>query len=956
MEVEKYYLYQGPSVVGLIPCARVIVYDEYNKIDFLSESLLNKAESVFYDAVGNDLEFEHRPQFEKINSVGELFLEVIFFIQRIKRHILKNYYGINKLLDNHYEIYFDISKSRGINEVIFCAEAFIREILLLESAEYFKQSYLGLSSSVRFGLRDLFVFDRLQTAKHLDISAQLETGSRVYIGNGKHTRLIAGGYLSDTSVLGKNISGDKDRSAYFFTMHGLPCPQQEVATSSQQAVIAATKIGYPVVVKPRSGNKGRAVSVNLLTDQAVINAYELSKEEMGSRTVVVETFIAGDDHRLLMIDYQLVGAVKRIPAHIIGDGVRTIEGLINYINLSQRRDGLKLFAIKVDAEIKRFLQDQNLTLDSIPEKNHYIQLRGAANQSLGGTTVDVTDVIHPDNISMAIEAAKVSVLNVAGVDFVTTDISKSWKQGYGGIVEINAGPGVDLHMYPTEGKPRNISWAMTRAEFKVQETGSIPLITVLGKKKRRKTSELVAQILGLSGFNTGLYTGDRIFINGEVQHGQQATLKDMLVNTLIDSAVIEASSASLLGKGSAVEKSNVTIISDDFISYNLQDRSYNKEIEKSLVKLSVQLTTDAVLLDGHSVFTKIVLECIPSLKVGLVFARDYEQSDLLRSHLLKNGWVLFITKKKDLNEITYQEGETKIVLDVFSDKEYEQKDKTISEYMFSIATLIGLNIKLNDIKKLMFLFKGIRLQQSSLVQKTINDVTFITANPLDKIAVENIKKLQTYRNDNYVLLEKNNYIDSLDSAFLNEKIHLIEKESQELFDEWKIIKSAAKSKDSVVFLSMNRIDRKKFIDFIGPTNSQHKSNLSGSLKASDLMRLFEGRWTTKRVDFEVDFISYNYHTKGKNDVVVILKQYDVENICEIEKLVVGAFKDGARAVISPLFPPLLERYHDVLISDNPCLGLRKLALYRLETNNGSVKREDMITSDVNRITRMINSL
>ncbi|MCF6252725.1 MAG: hypothetical protein L3J75_15880 [Methylococcaceae bacterium] len=952
MEVEKYYLYEGPSVVGLIPCARVIVYDEYNKIDFVSESLLNKAESVFYDAVGNDLEFEHRPQFEKINSVGELFLEVIFFILRMKRHILRNYYGINKLLDSHYEIYFDISKSRGIKEVIFCAEAFIREILLLESREYFKQSYLGLSSSVRFGLRDLFVFDRLLTAKHLDISAQLESGSRVYIGSGKHSRLISGGYLSDTSVIGKQISGDKDRSAYFFTMQGLPCPQQKVATSSQQAVIAANKIGYPVVVKPRSGNKGRAVSVNLLTDQAVIKAYELSKEEMGSRTVVVETFIAGDDHRLLVIDYQLVGAVKRIPAYIIGDGVRTIEGLINYTNSSQRRDGLKLFAIKVDAEIKRFLQDQNLTLDSIPQKYHYIQLRGAANQSLGGTTVDVTDVIHPDNIAMAIEAAQVSMLNIAGVDFVTTDISKSWKQGYGGIVEINAGPGVDLHMYPTEGKPRNISWAMTRAEFKVNEIASIPVVMILGKKKRLSTSNMVAQFLGLNGYNTGLYAQKKTYVNGAENKSYRVGLKDMLINTQIDCAVIETSSADLFSRGSAVEKSNITIISDDFISYNLQGRSYCKDIEKRIIKLAIQLTSSAILLDGHSLYAEEVLEYAPRSMTGLVFVNNHQQTTCFKTHIRMGGWSVYL-EKKDKYKIVYQTGNNKTVLDILNEKEYDEKENNLLEYLFSIATLTCFNSCLIEVKNFITLIKGIKLQKNTLALKLVNNKLFITADSSDTSALNHIKTLIINRRKNYILCKNNTDANYYKNVFLDENICFIEKNNRELFDDWKFLSMVVKAKDSVVFISKNSNERKTCMDFIEQQNRGVKNTSQNILNASCLKQLFAGRWTST-VDVDIDSLSYNNHTKGKNDVVLIIETYDVEKIPEIEKRVIQAFKDGATAVISPISPPTLERYNNVLLSDSILLGLKKLALYVMELK--AEKTDELIAYDENKLIKVINQL
>jgi len=251
---------------------------------------------------------------------------------------------------------------------------------------------------------------------------------------------------------------DKEETNRILSRLGLPVPKQRLVQTADRAVAAASRIGYPVVTKPYNGNHGRGVSIGLATPEEVKAGFLRAQEH--SRSVIVESYIQGHDHRMLVVNGELVAATKRTPGRVIGDGVHTVHQLVDVVNQDPRRGvghEKVLTRLEIDHQAQMMLARAGLTAESVPEAGREVYLRSTANLSTGGTATDVTDVIHPDNRDMAVRAVKAIGLDVGGVDFISPDITHSYKEAGGAICEVNAAPGFRMHVAPTEGKSRDVA-------------------------------------------------------------------------------------------------------------------------------------------------------------------------------------------------------------------------------------------------------------------------------------------------------------------------------------------------------------------------------------------------------------------------------------------------------------------------------------------------------------------
>jgi D-alanine-D-alanine ligase-like ATP-grasp enzyme len=948
LKIEKIFIYNGPNIVSLFSSARIIVSDNKNDLSKLSVEQQEKAEEIFNLAVDYEKEYEKSPSFSELKSLNEIFLEVIIFIQKINNHPVKYINGINKIDKTAYEIYFDISKNNNLDKIIDASLCFVNEILELEKKDTFTSKYSTLYKFCRFGLKNLFNYDKSLSAMHSNIPFQFESGSRLYIGNGRYTKLIAAGYLSKTSILGKNIAGGKDKSSHIFTRSALPAPKQIFSRNVEDCVSSAIEIGFPVVVKPRSGNKGRAVSVDLKDEISVREAFYLVKKEMGSSSVVVEKFVLGDDHRILVVNYNVVGVVKRIPAHIVSDGIHSIEQLIEITNKSERRDGLKLFPIKIDHEILRILEENKLKLTDVPIKGQYIKLRGVSNQSLGGTTLDLTDDIHPDNIQMAIDCAKVSMLDVVGVDFVTTDINKSWKDGYGGIVEINAGPGVDLHMLPSKGFSRNISWEMTRAEFKSNDISSIPIITVLGKKNRTTIAKKTTSYLSCLGFSIGLFSNNKVYINGDFNKDFSLDLKDMLINRNINCAVIEVSSHNLLKNGLSYYKSDVSILTDDFISNNLKDISFCNNIEEKILLLQTKITSNLFIINYSSIYKELILKSFPLNKICIIFSSLDYKKEKLEEYTKEKINCLYLERKKEKLNLIYICKDFKKVLKVVSIDEF---NNDFIDEMYSIAVFTYFSKNVNKAKENLSLLESPNLHDSSFAQKYMNNNLYTTLNFDDKKGIDFILK----QNKNFhkcILLIENKHFGKIisDKLDLDNIIYKIDSYNN-LFSMWKSSLLSNIKKYHFVFFSEILNFRNNFIDSL-EENSLKISENKKLFSIENINNVFASNLCIKELDIEC--LSLNYHQHGKRDLVIISEEYNVSKLEDIERLIISAFNQGAKGVIAPIFPCKLEKFYDIFISDSISLGLKKLAIQKQQNSNIYIK-DEIFLLDEKTLIEIINT-
>jgi cyanophycin synthetase len=285
---------------------------------------------------------------------------------------------------------------------------------------------------------------------------RLNDQSLVQLGHGRFQQRIQATVTGKTSHIAVELASDKEETNKILGSLGLPVPRQELVQSVEGAQSAARRLGFPVVTKPYNGNHGRGISIRLTSPEEVAEGFAKAREH--SRSVIVETFLEGDDHRLLVVNGELVAATRRTPGHVVGDGVHTIAQLVEEVNTDPRRGvghEKVLTKLELDAQADMMMARMEMTAASVPEKDRIVYLRSTANLSTGGTATDVTDIIHPDNRDMAIRAIRAIGLDVGGVDFLSTNIAESYKSIGGGICECNAAPGFRMHVAPSEGKSRD---------------------------------------------------------------------------------------------------------------------------------------------------------------------------------------------------------------------------------------------------------------------------------------------------------------------------------------------------------------------------------------------------------------------------------------------------------------------------------------------------------------------
>lgn len=393
---------------------------------------------------------------------------------------------------------------------------------------------------------------------------RLNKYSLVQFGHGKFQKRIQATITSETRHIGVEIACDKEDTHHLLNDLGLPVPQQEMVYSERQAVRMASKLGYPVVLKPLNANHGRGVSINLMTDEEVATAFAFALEEGTSRAVLVESFITGFDHRMLVVDGKLVAVAKRVPGHVVGDGKHTIAELVDIVNDDPRR-GIGhekvLTRLEFDQKAMEHLDEAGYTKESVLQKDEILHLRSTANLSTGGTAIDLTDVVHPDNRTMAVRAISAVGLDVGGVDFLTDDISQSYKDIGGAIVEINAAPGFRMHVAPSEGKPRDVAGAVMDMLFPPETPRRIPIASITGTNGKTTTSRMLSHIMKGVGHTVGMTSTDGVYIDGHLSVKGDMTgpvsARIVLRDPSVDMAVLETARGGLLKRGLGYNKSNV---------------------------------------------------------------------------------------------------------------------------------------------------------------------------------------------------------------------------------------------------------------------------------------------------------------------------------------------------------------------------------------------------------------
>lgn len=398
-------------------------------------------------------------------------------------------------------------------------------------------------------------------------SIRLTDGNLVQLGHGAAQRRIWTAETEQTSAIAEGIASDKDLTKSLLASCGVPVPQGELVTSAEAAWEAAEDIGVPVVLKPYDGNHGRGVSLNLMTQSDVTAAYDLAARKGGSKSVIVERFIPGDEHRLLVVGKRLIAAAAGESLWVTGDGKSNILELCNtQINTDPRRGEVEDAPLGVvkpheSGEIILELARQGMTWESVPLDTQKVLI-----QPNGNVATDVTDKVHPQVAAMATLAARVVGLDIAGIDLVASDISRPLHEQGGAIIEVNASPGLLAHLKPANGEPRNVGEAIVDHLFAQDESGRMPIVGITGKHGTTMASRLIAWLLQISGKKVGLTCADGLFVNGRLlpRDGftDWETGERLLLNKNVEAAVFESNARMILTEGLAYDKCAVGVVTD----------------------------------------------------------------------------------------------------------------------------------------------------------------------------------------------------------------------------------------------------------------------------------------------------------------------------------------------------------------------------------------------------------
>lgn len=397
---------------------------------------------------------------------------------------------------------------------------------------------------------------------------RLNKYSLVQLGYGANQKRIQATVTSETSSIGVELACDKEDTKYLLEQAEVEVPRGDIISREGSLEDACRYVGYPLVIKPIDGNHGRGITVDINSYEDALEAFKVAKEV--SRRVIVEKYITGEDYRLLVINNIFVAAAKRTPAHVVGDGKSTIEELVEEVNKDPRRGyghEKVLTAITINDLTKTIIADAGYTVDSVLKEGEQLILKDTANLSTGGTAEDVTDIIHPANVSMAERISKIIDLDICGIDVMTSDISQPLSDTSGAVLEVNAGPGFRMHLAPTTGLPRNVAAPVVDKLFPQKgDTGRIPIVAITGTNGKTTTSRLIAHIAKMNGQRVGYTTSDGVYIqNRMLMKGDctgPASAEFVLKDPTVNFAVLECARGGLLRAGLGFKKCDVAIVTN----------------------------------------------------------------------------------------------------------------------------------------------------------------------------------------------------------------------------------------------------------------------------------------------------------------------------------------------------------------------------------------------------------
>lgn len=482
---------------------------------------------------------------------------------------------------------------------------------------------------------------------------RLQVDSLVQLGWGRRQRRIWASASDQTASIAAEIAQDKDLTRRLLRDVGVPVPYGREVTNADEAWTTAEEIGLPVVVKPRYGNQGKGVATNLTTRDQVLAAFQAASTydpKYPRNEVVVEQFAPGDDYRVLVIGGRMAAAARREPAQVVGDGRNTIAMLVDEINRDPRRGDDHATALSKivldDPTARAVLADQGFTPDSVPPPGQRVLIRRNANLSTGGTATDVTDSVHPEVAARAIEAARVVGLDIAGVDIIATDIARPLEEQGGIIVEVNASPGLRMHLEPSSGTPRPVGDMIIDMMFPEGETARVPIAAVTGTNGKTTTVRLIAHILRQTGRHVGMTCTEGVYLDGRCLSkgdcsGPQSA-QAVLSNPIVEAAVLETARGGILRAGLGFDRCDVAVVTNIGEGDHLGMSDIETLDDLARVK---RVIVEAVAPNGTAVLNAadpLVVGMAAHCEGSVFYYAQHEDNAVLRAHRQAGGKVAFV--------------------------------------------------------------------------------------------------------------------------------------------------------------------------------------------------------------------------------------------------------------------------------------------------------------------------
>lgn len=602
-----------------------------------------------------------------------------------------------------YHVVFDyIEEQAGIRAAKMAVE--IAQALVEDKTvpfEDFIQELREIREDTRLGPSTSCIVE--EAAKRGIPYIRLNKYSLVQLGYGVHQKRIRATIASTTSCIAVDIAGDKEDTKELLEAAEIPVPKGRIIRNEEELKNAIDYIGYPVVLKPISGNHGKGATTNITTWEQATKALE--EAQAYGRSVICEKYIVGHDFRLLVINNKFVCAALRTPASVIGDGIHTIEWLIEETNKDPRRGfghEKVLTRIKVDSFTQKMLDDKGYTLETIPAEGEVVLLKPTANLSTGGTSKDVTDEVHPSNIFMAERISKIIGLDICGIDVMAPNLKQPINENGGAILEVNAAPGFRMHIEPSEGIGRNVAEPVVDMLFPKGSTGQIPIIAVTGTNGKTTTTRLTAHIAKAAGYKVGFTTSDGVYIQNQLMMKGDCTgpvsAKFVLKDPTVDFAVLESARGGILKAGLAFQQCDIAIvtnISEDHIGLGGITTIEQMARVKSIVPETVKKDGFAILnADDHLVYAmKNNLQC------NVAFFSMDENNPRIIDHCKKGGFAAVYEN----GYVTIMKGTWKIRVEKVANIPITYGGRAVHNIMNTLpailATYLYRNITVEDIRQ-----------------------------------------------------------------------------------------------------------------------------------------------------------------------------------------------------------------------------------------------------------------